>query len=156
MLTRATATGRPLALGPFDVVEIDERKARDQATQSERLRAAIPEGARVIALDERGRTMSSPKFADLLARERDGGCPHLAFLIGGADGLDEAARIRPDMLLSFGPDGLAAHAGAHHAVRTDLSRDGHPRRDTIPQGLTLPQHATPDMPGSRRQKRRAG
>ena len=102
-LKRAAATGRPLALGDIDVIEIDERKARDQSAQSERLRAAIPVGAQVVALDERGKMLSSPKLADLIARERDDGCGQMTFLIGGADGLDEAVRARSDHLLSFGP-----------------------------------------------------
>lgn len=101
-VARAGATGRPLALGPLEITEIDERKAREQGTQSERLRAAIPDGARVIALDERGKTFTSPKFANLLARDRDNGTPEVAFLIGGADGLDDAARSRAHLLLSFG------------------------------------------------------
>ncbi|MEM1300154.1 MAG: 23S rRNA (pseudouridine(1915)-N(3))-methyltransferase RlmH [Pseudomonadota bacterium] len=102
-LDRAKATGRGMALGPFEILEIDERKARDQAAQSERLRNAIPNGARVFALDERGRTFTSPTFADMIARDRDSGVSDLAFMIGGAAGLDAAARARADHLLSFGP-----------------------------------------------------
>lgn len=101
-LGRAEATGRPLALGQVNLVEIDERKARDRTSQSARLIEAIPQGATAIALDERGETLASPKFAKLIARERDGGCPHLVFLIGGADGLDEAVRARARYRLSLG------------------------------------------------------
>ena len=46
--------------------------------------------------------MSSPNFAKLLAQERDGGCPHMVFLIGGADGHDNALRQRASHALSFG------------------------------------------------------
>ncbi|MFK7942140.1 MAG: 23S rRNA (pseudouridine(1915)-N(3))-methyltransferase RlmH, partial [Paracoccaceae bacterium] len=99
---RAGVAGRALALGPVDIIEIDERKAKDRTAQSERLRAAIPEGAKVIALDERGRMMTSPKFAELLARQRDGGCSHLVFLVGGAGGVGAIARARGDHMRSFG------------------------------------------------------
>ncbi len=101
-LGRAGQAGRALALGPFTVIEIDERKARGRAAQSARLVEAIPPGAVVIALDERGETLSSPDFARLLAGLRDQGAGAAVFLIGGADGHDQALRARADRLLSFG------------------------------------------------------
>ena len=102
-LNRAALAGRPLALGPFGVVEIDERKARDRAAQSARLIEAIPVGAVAIALDERGKTLSSQDFAKMLATLRDQGTGTAVFLIGGADGHDQTVRDRADRLLSFGP-----------------------------------------------------
>lgn len=102
-LDRAAPAGRPLALGPFSVVEIDERKARDRAAQSARLVDAIPPGAVAIALDERGKTLSSQDFAAMLAALRDQGTATTAFLIGGADGHGQMVRDRADQLLSFGP-----------------------------------------------------
>ncbi|MEM9138647.1 MAG: 23S rRNA (pseudouridine(1915)-N(3))-methyltransferase RlmH [Pseudomonadota bacterium] len=100
---RATAAGRALALGPVDITEIDERKARDRAQQSDRLAEAVPAGAAMILLDERGKTLSSEAFSALLAAERDAGRPGLAFLIGGADGHSPDLRQRADRMLSFGP-----------------------------------------------------
>ena len=101
-LGRAGATGRPLALGPVDVVEIDERKVQGREAQSRRLSGTVPAGATVLALDERGEAMRSTDFARLIERERDAGCGHMVFLIGGADGLDEDLRAR-SRCLSFGP-----------------------------------------------------
>jgi len=102
-LERAGQAGRALALGPFTVTEIDERKARDRAAQSARLIEAIPPGAVVIALDERGKTLSSPDFAAMLAGLRDNGAGAAMFLIGGADGHDKALRDSTSRLISFGP-----------------------------------------------------
>jgi len=102
-LERAGQAGRVLALGPFTVTEIDERKARDRSAQSARLIEAIPPGAVAIVLDERGKTLSSPDFASLLAGLRDQGTSAAVFLIGGADGHDKALRARADRLISFGP-----------------------------------------------------
>ncbi|MBY8974699.1 23S rRNA (pseudouridine(1915)-N(3))-methyltransferase RlmH [Rhodobacteraceae bacterium NNCM2] len=102
-VSRADAAGRPLALGPLSFAEIDERKARSQSEQGERLLAAAPAGAHVIALDERGKQMSSPDFAALLAKLRDQGVGETAFLIGGADGHQKALRERADRLISLGP-----------------------------------------------------
>ena len=102
-LGRAGAAGRAIGLGPAEVVEIDERKFADRDAQSERLIAAIPAGATAVALDERGEALSSDAFAKLIARERDGGCPQMVFLIGGPDGLSERARATTGYRLSFGP-----------------------------------------------------
>ena len=102
-LARAAQAGRPLALGPCTVTEIDERKVRGPADEGARLIGALPEGATAIALDERGKTLTSPAFAKLLAELRDRGVSETAFLIGGADGHGSDVRRRADRLLSFGP-----------------------------------------------------
>ncbi|RVT87347.1 23S rRNA (pseudouridine(1915)-N(3))-methyltransferase RlmH [Rhodobacteraceae bacterium CCMM004] len=95
-------TGRPLGLGPLDIQEIDDRKGGGPAAEAALLRRAVPQGAVVCALDERGRQMTSPAFADTLAGWRDGGRAAAAFLIGGADGLDPALVAEADLRLSFG------------------------------------------------------
>ncbi len=102
-LERAGQAGRALQLGPFDIAEIDERKARDARAQSGRLIGAIPADSHAIALDERGEALSSEAFAALLAELRDRGTPGTAFLVGGPDGHDDALRARADRLLAFGP-----------------------------------------------------
>ena len=57
-----------------------------------KLRGVLPKGARVVVLDERGRDFTTLQFAALLASET-------AFVIGGADGLAEAAKKDCDLLL---------------------------------------------------------
>ena len=47
--------------------------------------------------------MSSRAFADWLARLRDDGERQLAFVIGGADGLDDAVLAAAARTLAFGP-----------------------------------------------------
>lgn len=102
-LGRAAAAGRGLGLGPFGMAEVDERKFSSRGAQSRRLLDLIQPGAAIIALDERGETLSSPAFARLIAQERDGGRQDMALLIGGADGLAEEARRAAGRSLSFGP-----------------------------------------------------
>lgn len=58
---------------------------------------------RTIVLDERGKALSSRDFADRLGRWRDEGVREARFLIGAADGHEEAVRASADLLLSFGP-----------------------------------------------------
>ena len=97
-LDRFARTGRAVGLGPVEVVEVDDRKGDAAA----RLIRAVPEGARLCALDERGREMTSPEFAVMLAAWRDGGAGRAAFVIGGADGLACDLTERADAVLSLG------------------------------------------------------
>ena len=101
-LTRFDRTGRALGLGPIDVREVDDRKGGGMAAEAVLLERALPAGAAVIALDERGKVRSSPEFAADVARWRDDGRSDLAFVIGGADGIDPALRAKCDGSLSFG------------------------------------------------------
>jgi 23S rRNA (pseudouridine1915-N3)-methyltransferase len=56
-----------------------------------------------VVLDERGKPLSSMDFARKLEGWRDTGRREARFLIGAADGHDEAVRDKADLLLSFGP-----------------------------------------------------
>ncbi|RZM31827.1 MAG: hypothetical protein EOP67_30950, partial [Sphingomonas sp.] len=53
-------------------------------------------------LDEKGETLSSTQFAQKLERWRDDGVREARFMIGAADGFDDAARDEADLLFSFG------------------------------------------------------
>lgn len=92
---------------PLTVREVDERRklppAELKAREATLLLAAVPKGATVVALDERGMALSSADFAKRLARWRDSGIADLAFVIGGADGLDETVRRQAAFVLSLGP-----------------------------------------------------
>jgi len=66
----------------------------------------VPEPAAnavTIVLDERGEALASTAFAKKLENWRDTGRREARFMIGAADGHDEAARDGADLLLSFGP-----------------------------------------------------
>lgn len=101
-LTRFDRTGRGLSLGPVSVLEVDDRKGGGMAGEAALLRRALPDGAVICALDERGTVETSPKFANRIAGWRDAGRSDLAFVIGGADGIDPALRDQANHLLSFG------------------------------------------------------
>jgi 23S rRNA (pseudouridine1915-N3)-methyltransferase len=99
---RFDRTGRALGLGPLAEHQVDPKPGAGMAAEATLLARAIPAGAAVAVLDERGDQMTSPAFAALLARWRDAGRRDAAFVIGGADGLDPALRARADAALSFG------------------------------------------------------
>ena len=71
---------------------------RIRAAECERLRAALPAGCLTVALDERGRDLTSSAFAEQLGRWRDRG-DSPAFVIGGADGLTDEFRRGAQLLL---------------------------------------------------------
>ena len=87
-------------------------------------------GAKTVALDERGRSLSSKSFADLLGGWRDGGVREVRFLLGAADGLGDGVRREADMLLSFGgatwPHLLARAMLAEQLFRATSIIAGHP------------------------------
>ena len=62
-----------------------------------------PPSSVTIALDERGKPLSSMEFARKLETWRDGGRREARFLIGAADGHDDPLRAKADLLFSFGP-----------------------------------------------------
>ena len=113
---RADRTGRALGLGPLALHEVEDRKGGGPAAEAALLERALPQGALHVALDERGRTLSSPEFARKIAGWRDAGRADLAFLIGGADGLAPALRDAADFSLSFG-----AMVWPHMLVRVMLA-----------------------------------
>ena len=106
--------------GGLNVVEVEEKRPLSglelKQREAELLNAKIPDGATVVALDERGKALASRAFADKLGTWRDDGARDLVFLIGGADGLDESLRQRADFLMAFGPQ-----TWPHQMVRAMLA-----------------------------------
>lgn len=129
-LARANRIGRALGLGPTSEHEIDDRKGGGPASEAVRLRRAVPQGAVLVALDERGRALTSPDFAAQLAGWRDAGRGDAAFVIGGADGLAPDLCESADLVLSFGamvwPHRLARVMLAEQLYRAAAILDGTP------------------------------
>ena len=114
-LLRFERTGRPLGLGPVVEHEVEDKKGGGMAAEAELLAKAVPVGAVLVTLDERGRVMSSPEFAGLLAGWRDQG-REVAFVIGGADGISPDLRGKAEASVSFG-----AMVWPHMLVRVMLA-----------------------------------
>lgn len=119
-LERANASGKALALAPVEVVEIPESTAptaaKRKSDEAKALLAALPAKAKLIVLDERGKSVASEDFATKLARFRDDGAACTALLIGGADGLDETLRKQADLAIAYG-----AATFPHQVVRILLA-----------------------------------
>ena len=86
--------------------EVEEKKklpaAELKRAEAALIAKAIPKNSLLVALDRRGRELTSEELAERIKRWRDEG-RNLAFVIGGAEGLDDSVRDNADFVLSFGP-----------------------------------------------------
>ncbi len=103
--------------------------AKVQADEAQRLLAAVPKGARLVALDERGVGWSTRDLAHRLQQWQQDG-RDLALVIGGADGLaDEvlrAAEVRLSLSAMTMPHGLVRIVVVEQLYRAATVLQGHP------------------------------
>ena len=131
--------GRTLRLEVREVAEAGRRAARpDDArrVEAERLVAAAPAGARLVALTRAGRPVTSAELAALVGRWREE-ARDVALLLGGAFGLDPALLERADLRLS-----LSALTLPHELARVVLVEQLY-RAVTILRGEPYHKGATP-------------
>jgi 23S rRNA (pseudouridine1915-N3)-methyltransferase len=104
--------------------------AQLKAREAELILAAVPAGALLVALDERGKPWSSRELAERLAAWRDRGVAILAFAIGGAGGLGPAIIERAGAVVSLGamtwPHLLARNLLLEQLYRAQQILAGHP------------------------------
>lgn len=79
---------------------ITELKDSSMAKEAEAITAALHTDERLVVLTEEGRSVDSIAFAEQL---RGSGSDRLAFVIGGADGLDPGLKARASWRLSLSP-----------------------------------------------------
>jgi 23S rRNA (pseudouridine1915-N3)-methyltransferase len=88
-----------------------------------KIRKEIPAGTRLVALDERGKDLSTKQFAALLGEPT-------AFVIGGADGLEAALKKEAALLLRLSaltlPHALAQVVLCEQLYRAATLLTGHP------------------------------
>lgn len=86
--------------------EVEERRRlptpERRRREADLLRATIPDGARTVALDERGTPLDSRQFADRIQAWQANGTRDLVFVIGGADGIDAGLLADIETKMSFG------------------------------------------------------
>ena len=86
-------------------------------------RLELPKNGHVVALDERGRDLTTVQFAELLKRET-------TFVIGGPDGLDESVKRQATSLVRLSsltlPHALAQVVLLEQIYRAATLLTGHP------------------------------
>ena len=123
-----------LGVAPVAWHEIGESRAGDVAKRREEEGAALLKLVRhaqfIIALDERGKQLTSDAFAKTLAKTRDGGAKAAGILIGGPDGLSQAVRDAAKLHVAFGtmtlPHQLVRIVLAEQLYRAATILSGHP------------------------------
>ena len=97
--------------------------ARISIKSESKLHSALPKGARVIALDEHGRDLTTVQFAKLLQKQT-------VFVIGGPDGLGEKTKAAAQMQLRLSsltlPHALAQVVLLEQLYRAASLLAGHP------------------------------
>lgn len=119
---------------PHDIKEVEEKRQMPpealKRREGELLLQSLPRQASVIALDGRGKSLTSEGFARLIRDYRDAGTGDLAFLIGGAEGLSDQARAAAERSLAFGamtwPHLLVRVMLAEQLYRAQSILTGHP------------------------------
>ncbi|TCV70448.1 23S rRNA (pseudouridine1915-N3)-methyltransferase [Neorhizobium sp. R1-B] len=133
-LDRLAKAGPAVGLELSKLVEVQESRAANAETRKREeaslLEKALPEGAVLLLLDERGKALDSEAFAELVGRYRDNGKRDVMIAIGGADGLDADLRQRADMVLNLGsmtwPHQLVRILIAEQLYRAVTILSGHP------------------------------
>ena len=119
---------------PPEMREVEEKRnlpsEKMKAREAVLLLGAIPDGALIVAMDERGKRLGSLAFAKTLGDWRDEGVRDVAFVIGGADGLDRAVLDKASLILSLGemtwPHMLVRGLLAEQLYRANAILSGHP------------------------------
>jgi 23S rRNA (pseudouridine1915-N3)-methyltransferase len=99
------------------------------AQERAKIEAAIPKGARIVALDERGKDLTTAQLAHLLTQWQQDG-RDVTFVIGGADGLDPGFKASADMLMRISsltlPHGMVRVLLAEQLYRAWSITQNHP------------------------------
>lgn len=131
-LKRAFDIGRSLGVSTISVRELQESRAQTaaqrQSDEARALLARIPDDEVLVALDERGKSVSTAAFCDVIEQARTDGRANLHFVIGGPDGLADTIRTRAQTTVAFGQITLP-----HQLVRVILLEQIY-RSMTILQG----------------------
>jgi len=91
-----------------EIRELKEEKIQDlrdapaiRKKEAEKIFKAVPSGAYVVALDERGEEFTSHEFAGFLNGRLESGIRDIVFLLGGAMGLDETVTARANKTVAL-------------------------------------------------------
>jgi len=108
----------------------DVAKGEVRAAESRLIESRLPPGRPLVVLDEAGELATSEELASRLGRWRDAGAAGVGFVIGGAEGVDDALSRRADWRLALGrltwPHLLVRAMLAEQLYRAAAILAGHP------------------------------
>lgn len=94
----------------FESIEVEDEAVTAKADQgkikgkeAERILKRVSPDSLLVALDERGKGLSSEGLAGFIKKAMDSGTKEISFVVGGSLGLGENIRERADLVLSLSP-----------------------------------------------------
>jgi 23S rRNA (pseudouridine1915-N3)-methyltransferase len=120
--------------GSFNLKEVEEKRRlpdrEKKQSEGALLLKSVPNGAFVVALDEKGKSLSSVEFSKKIGAWQDDGVRDAVFIIGGADGHAEDVLKRANFKFSLGaltwPHLLVRGLLAEQIFRAQSILTGHP------------------------------
>lgn len=112
-------------------IERSDSKTAETVMRQERtkIEAALQKGSRIVALDERGKDLTTMQLSQLLTQWQQDG-RDVSFIIGGADGLDAEFKAKSDMLIRISsltlPHGMVRVLLAEQLYRAWSITQNHP------------------------------
>ncbi|MEK7850484.1 MAG: 23S rRNA (pseudouridine(1915)-N(3))-methyltransferase RlmH [Deltaproteobacteria bacterium] len=107
---------------PMELVEVEDESVTAKAEhkkikskEAERILKKVARGSMLVALDEKGKGLSSEALAGFIQKAMDAGTKELFFAVGGSLGLGEKVKERADLTLS-----LSDMTFTHQMVRVIL------------------------------------
>lgn len=95
---------------PIELLEVEDEAVTAKADQSkikgkeaERILKRVSPDSFLVALDEKGKGLSSEGLAGFIQKAMDSGTKEISFVVGGSLGLGEQVRERADLILSLSP-----------------------------------------------------
>lgn len=117
-----------LQLHEIEVKKNTPEKVKSQ--QNTQILQKLDKQAFKFILDERGKALSSRKFAEKIDQIQNDGYTKIQFVLGGADGLSQDVRNNANFILSFGcqtwPHMLARAMLIEQIYRAQQINVGHP------------------------------
>ena len=101
-LSRFSKLAKPFGLSLNPIIEIEDKKGGGPKTEAQLLEKYFQKNSKIIALDERGISLTSKEFTDYLSSWVADGIGHCHLIIGGADGLDPKILEKSNLKMSFG------------------------------------------------------
>lgn len=96
----------------MDIIEVSDEKAPEQLSaalmeqvkdaEGKRLLEKTVQGEYIIAMDLKGKELTSPELSELMEEVMKGGKSRISFVIGGSLGLSDEVLKRADKRISFG------------------------------------------------------
>jgi len=133
-IDRARKSGRPCGVTDVTLVEYPESRAQRaedrKREEAQQLLGQLDSKARLVVLDEHGKSLTSEAFSSKLFSWGDDGVSEIMFAIGGADGHGEELLQRADLKIALGamtwPHQIVRILLAEQIYRSITIRSGHP------------------------------